>query len=365
MGRRKSPLEDLAINTEFWRERSVFLTGHTGFKGGWIAHWLVHLGARVHGFSLAPSTTPNFYTETKLSALLETSKIGDIRNFSAVKSAMELAKPSIVIHMAAQPIVRESYITPVETFSTNVMGTLNILEVVRQLGSVEAVINITSDKCYENLEHNRSFNESDCLGGHDPYSSSKACAEILTASYRKSFFTSDGIRLASARAGNCIGGGDWTADRLLPDFFRALEDKSTLLVRSPDAVRPWQHVLEPISGYLTLAENLVNKGCKFDGAWNFGPDERDTKSVAWIVEYLSKKISGASWEFQNVDYLHEANILRINCSKAKSQLNWRPRWDIKSSVDKTIEWYKGWKNNLDLQAITVSQIKEYSKKLDK
>lgn len=355
-------MEDLAINTEFWRERSVFLTGHTGFKGGWIAHWLACLGARVHGFSLAPLATPNFFLETKLSALLETSKIGDVRDFSAVKSAMELAKPSVVIHMAAQPIVRESYKTPVETFSTNVMGTLNVFEAVRHVGSVEAVVNITSDKCYENLDRDQPYHENDRLGGRDPYSSSKACAEMLTNSYRDSFFASDGIRLASARAGNCIGGGDWTIDRLLPDFFRALDDDGKLLVRSPNAVRPWQHVLEPISGYLILVENLVSKGCKFDGAWNFGPEEIDSKSVAWIVEYLSKNIPGVSWKFENVDHYHEANILKINCSKAKSQLNWRPRWDIKSSLDKTIEWHEGWKNNCDLQAMTFSQIREYSEK---
>lgn len=357
-------MEDLGLSPNFWHNRSVFLTGHTGFKGGWLAHWLVCLGARVHGFSLAPLATPNFFLETKLSALLKTSKIGDVRDFSAVKSAMELAKPSVVIHMAAQPIVRESYKTPVETFSTNVMGTLNVLEAVRHVGSVEAVVNITSDKCYENLERDQPYHENDRLGGRDPYSSSKACAEMLTTSYRDSFFASDGIRLASARAGNCIGGGDWTIDRLLPDFFRALDDDGTLLVRSPNAVRPWQHVLEPISGYLILAENLVSKGCKFDGAWNFGPEEIDSKSVAWIVEYLGKKISFASWKFENVDHYHEAKILKIDCSKAKSQLNWRPRWDIKSSLDKTIEWHEGWKNNCDLQAMTISQIKEYSEKLD-
>ena len=267
------------MNPEFWCDRSVFLSGHTGFKGGWIALWLSLLGAKVHGYSLEASKSPNFFTETNLGSNLHSSTIGDIRDLSKLTVAMQSAKPSIVIHMAAQPLVRSSYDTPVDTFLTNVIGTVNLLEAVRKTETVEAIVNITTDKCYENQEWVWSYRESDRLGGHDPYSSSKACAEIASAAYRRSFLSKAGIQLASARAGNVIGGGDWAVDRLSPDFLRSIDAGETLRIRSPNAVRPWQHVLEPLSGYLMLAERLVSQGAEFAEAWNLVP-RPDAKPVS-------------------------------------------------------------------------------------
>ena len=281
------------MDQSFWRDRSVFVTGHTGFKGGWISLWLSKLGAKVHGYSLIPPTTLNFFSETQLEKRIEDSVIGDIRDLSKLTSALQTAKPSIVIHMAAQPLVRESYVSPVETFSTNVIGTVNVLEAVRSVDTVEAVVSITTDKCYENQEWVWPYRENDRLGGHDAYSSSKACAELAAAAYRNSFLADAGIQLASVRAGNVIGGGDWATDRLIPDFLRAVDAGKPLIVRSPNAVRPWQHVLEPLSGYLLLAERLVTEGAEFAEAWNFGPEQADSKSVSWILDRLCKKIPSA------------------------------------------------------------------------
>ena len=267
------------MTSSFWNGKTVFVTGHTGFKGGWIAHWLSELGACVHGYALNPPTTPNFFTETNLQERLVGANIGDIRDLGLLDKAIKQSKPDIVIHMAAQPLVRESYNTPVETFSANVMGTVNVLEASRRVGTVKAIVNITTDKCYDNKEWIWPYRESDRLGGHDPYSASKACAEIVAAAYRSSFLSDADIQLASVRAGNVIGGGDWATDRLIPDFLRALDAGETLKIRSPNAVRPWQHVLEPLSGYLMLAEQLYEQGEPFAEAWNFGPNEEDARSV--------------------------------------------------------------------------------------
>lgn len=347
------------MNPAFWRGRSVFLTGHTGFKGGWIALWLSHMKAEVHGYALSPPTTTNFFSETGLADRLTESTIGDIRDLSLLSDAMKRAKPSVVIHMAAQPLVRESYHTPVVTFETNVMGTVNLLEATRQTGTVEAIVNITTDKCYDNKEWIWPYREDDRLGGHDPYSSSKACAELAAAAYRNSFLADANINLASVRAGNVIGGGDWADDRLIPDFLRALDARQTLRIRSPHAIRPWQHVLEPLSGYLLLAEKLVNEGAGFAEGWNFGPDDSDTKPVAWIVEHLCNKIVGSKWELEGTHQPHEAGLLKLDSSKAKARLDWSPRWHLETALDKTVEWHLAWKEGKPMADTSIMQLESY------
>lgn len=306
-----------------------------------------------------PPSTPNFFTEVQLENRLVRSTIADIRDLGRLSEAMKAAKPSIVIHMAAQALVRESYSTPVETFSTNVMGTVNLLEAARKSNSVEAIVNITTDKCYENKEWIWSYRENDRLGGHDPYSSSKACAELVSSAYRNSFLADAQINLASVRAGNVIGGGDWAADRLIPDFLRARDNGETLRIRSPHAVRPWQHALEPISGYLMLAEKLVKKGADYQGAWNFGSEEADAKPVSWIVEQLCKKIPTAKWEIEGTPQPHEANFLKLDSSKAKMKLNWNQRWSLETALDATIDWHQAWKQRMTMSAYSIQQIESY------
>ncbi|MEK9570329.1 MAG: CDP-glucose 4,6-dehydratase [Paracoccaceae bacterium] len=353
-------MEGLGMTPSFWKDKSVFLTGHTGFKGGWIAHWLFELGASVNGFSLEPPTQPNFFTETQLQNRLTHSTIGDIRDLAALTSALNQAKPDIVIHMAAQPLVRESYSTPIETFAANVMGTVNLLEAARQVGTAKVIVNITTDKCYENKEWLWPYRENDHLGGHDPYSASKACAEIAAAAYRNSFLADANIQLASVRGGNVIGGGDWATDRLIPDFLRALDAGKTLTIRSPNATRPWQHVLEPLSGYLLLAEKLYTEGAKFAEAWNFGPNDDDAKPVSWIVEKLCAQIPSASWKTENAKQHHEAGLLKLDSSKAKSKLGWAPRWGLETALSKTTEWHQMWCNREDMSAVTSEQIQAYT-----
>jgi CDP-glucose 4,6-dehydratase len=358
---RQSTLENLGVNPDFWRDRSVFLTGHTGFKGGWIALWLSHMGARVYGYSLEPPTTPSFFVETQLQSRLAKSAIGDVRDFSALAHAFKEAEPSVVIHMAAQSLVRESYRTPVETFATNVIGTVNVLEAVRQTVGVEAIVNITTDKCYENQEWIWPYRENDRLGGHDPYSSSKACAELAAVAYRNSFLAEVGIKLTSVRAGNVIGGGDWAADRLIPDFLRALDAGEALCIRSPNAIRPWQHVLEPLSGYLMLAEKLITSNADSDyaEAWNFGPEEVDARPVSWIVEHLCNRAPDSSWELEGIPQPHEAGLLKLDSSKAKSRLNWMARWSLETALDNTIEWHQAWKQGQPMADFSVQQIESY------
>jgi CDP-glucose 4,6-dehydratase len=348
------------MNLAFWRNKAVFLTGHTGFKGGWLAQWLTELGAKVHGFALGPPTEPNFFTETKLQSRLASSILGDIRDLSALSAAMQQAGPDIIIHMAAQSLVRESYNTPAETFAANVMGTVHLLEAARQVGTAKAIVNITTDKCYENQEWLWPYRENDRLGGHDPYSASKACAEIAAAAYRNSFLAEANIHLASVRAGNVIGGGDWATDRLIPDFLRALDAGQMLKIRSPHAIRPWQHVLEPLSGYLKLAEKLYMEGSVFAEAWNFGPNDDDAKSVAWIVEQLCAKIPGAQWTTEHTKQPHEAGLLKLDSSKAKTLLGWSPRWNLETALNKTVEWHEAWRNREDMAAITTQQIQAYA-----
>lgn len=347
------------MNREFWRGKRVFLTGHTGFKGGWLALWLADMGAEVYGYALKPPTEPNFFAVTNLTNRLARSTIADIRDATALTQAMQAAQADIVLHLAAQPLVRYSYTEPVETYAVNVMGTVNLLEAVRQTSSVKAVVNVTTDKCYDNREWVWPYRENEAMGGFDPYSSSKACSELVTAAYRRSFLGSRGVNLASARAGNVIGGGDWAADRLVPDFLRALDSGQTLALRSPLATRPWQHVLEPLSGYLILAQKLSTEGPGFAEAWNFGPEEADARPVQWIVEYLCSQTPDASWQCDPSPQPHEANMLKLDSSKAKVHLGWRPRWNLKNALGMTLAWHQAWKQGADMAAISVQQIQNY------
>ena len=347
------------MNRGFWRGKRVFLTGHTGFKGGWLALWLADMGAEVHGYALAPPTVPNLFTAANLQDRLARSTIADIRDAEVLAQAMQAARPDIVLHLAAQPLVRYSYAAPVETYAVNVMGTVNLLEAVRQAPGVKAVVNVTTDKCYENREWVWPYREYEAMGGFDPYSSSKACSELVTAAYRRSFLEPAGIHLASARAGNVIGGGDWAADRLVPDFLRVLDAGQTLAIRSPLATRPWQHVLEPLSGYLMLAERLFTEGQCFAEAWNFGPEEADAKPVQWIVEYLCSQTPQATWRCDTAEQPHEAGTLKLDSAKAKTMLGWHPRWNLQTALDMTLAWHQAWKQGSDMVATSAQQIQAY------
>ena len=354
-------MENLAVNLNFWKNKRVLVTGHTGFKGGWLSLWLAELGADVHGYALAPNTHPNFFDACNLSSRLASSHIADIRDAASLTRAMQAASPEIVLHLAAQPLVRHSYAQPVETYAVNVMGTVNLLEAVRNTPSVRAFVNVTTDKCYENHERAEPYTETEAMGGHDPYSSSKGCSELVTSAYRRSFLAPKGVQVATARAGNVIGGGDWAADRLIPDFLRSLDQQQTLVIRSPHATRPWQHVLEPVSGYMMLAEKLFTHGEKFAQAWNFGPRLEDSKSVQWIVEHLCAAIPGASWRSETEQQLHEAHTLTLDSTQAREQLGWQPKWNISNALHHTLDWHNAWKQDKNLQSVSVTQIKEYSK----
>jgi CDP-glucose 4,6-dehydratase len=349
----------MAVDRAFWRGRRVFLTGHTGFKGGWLALWLADMGAEVHGFALAPPTEPNLFSVARLEEHLASHRVADIRDGAALLAAVQAARPEIVLHLAAQPLVRYSYAAPVETYAVNVMGTVNLLEALRQVDGVRTVVNVTSDKCYENREWFWPYRENEPLGGFDPYSSSKACAELVSAAYRRSFLEAAGIGLASARAGNVIGGGDWAADRLVPDFLRALDAGEALVIRSPAAVRPWQHVLEPLAGYLMLAERLHDSPGQYAGAWNFGPDEADARTVRWIVERLCESVPGAGWKGTDEPQPHEAATLRLDSAKARSVLGWRPRWELATALDATLAWHRAWREGDDMAAFGLRQIAKY------
>ena len=352
-------MEEMVINKKFWRGKRVFLTGHTGFKGGWLSLWLQSMGAEVHGYSLTPPTETNFFEVAKVAKRMSSSVLADICDVGNFSKAMQLAKPEIVFHLAAQPLVRYSYEQPVETFTVNVMGTVHMLEAVRSTPSVKAVVNITTDKCYENREWLWGYRENEAMGGYDPYSSSKACAELVTSAYRQSFMESAGISLASARAGNVIGGGDWAGDRLIPDFLRAMDVGEILNIRSPNAIRPWQHVLEPIYGYLLLAEQLYINGACFSEGWNFGPADKDAKPVKWIVERMAEMRKNVKWKCDETPQLHEANYLKLDSSKAHNKLKWQPRWQLKTALQKTLEWHEAWRNNADMYLVTMSQIEDY------
>lgn len=362
------------MNPHFWRGRRVFVTGHTGFKGSWLCLWLQRLGAHVTGYALPPPTTPSLF-ETARVAEAMTSVLGDVRDLGGLTDAMRTHAPEIVVHMAAQPLVRLSYEDPVETYMTNVMGTVHLLEALRRVPGVRVAINVTSDKCYENREWIWGYRESDPMGGYDPYSNSKGCAELITDSYRRSFFNPaayerHGVALASARAGNVIGGGDWARDRLVPDILRALGGDAPLLVRSPASVRPWQHVLEPLSGYLRLAEALWSEGRRYVGGWNFGPDETGSRAVAWVVErfceqwnrtgrWANARGDRAPWRHTSTPQSHEAAMLKLDCSKARSLLGWTPRWQLAEAIDHIVEWHDAFLLNADMRALSLSQIALY------
>lgn len=347
------------VNSKFWKDKNVFLTGHTGFKGGWLTLWLSELGANVYGFSLDPPTEPNFFNATKLKSRLKASFIGDIRDSDSLIKSVTIAKPDLVFHLAAQPIVRDSYQNPIETLSSNVLGTANLLEAVRKSSSVRAIVNVTSDKCYEDRGENIPYRETDSLGGSDPYSASKACAEIVANAYLLSFFSGSHQNLASARAGNVVGGGDWANERLIPDFFRALGSRQPIIIRHPNAIRPWQHVLEPLSGYLALAEKLFDAGQNFCGAWNFGPRDQDIRPVSWIVDYLMRRQPTAAFEINDIGNPYESSWLQIDSSKAHHKLDWSPRWNLEVALDMTLDWYQGWLEGSNMASLTEQQISDY------
>ena len=353
---------NLTMNREFWKNKKVFITGHTGFKGAWLSLWLQDCGAILTGYALAPNTKPNLFDAASVVDGM-VSVIGDVRDLEKLTKSMSDFSPDVVIHMAAQPLVRLSYKNPVDTYSTNVMGTVNLFEAVRKTASVKAVVNVTTDKCYENKEWIWGYREDESMGGHDPYSNSKGCSELVTASYRRSFFNYLGsAKIASGRAGNVIGGGDWAEDRLIPDIFKSFELKEPVVVRNPSATRPWQHVLEPLSGYLVLAERLCNEGDEYAEGWNFGPQESDVKPVREIIEYLVERWGdGASWVHDESEQPHEAQLLKLDISKAKNLLEWAPKWTLFRTLDSIIEWEKAWLNGEDVKALTLKQISQFEK----
>lgn len=341
--------------------RRVLVTGHTGFKGSWLTAWLLTLGAEVTGYALDPPTDPSLFDELGLAARIR-HVIGDVRDPAALASVFDAAQPEIVFHLAAQPLVRLSYEQPVETFGTNVMGTVHVLEAARGCGSVRVIVNVTSDKCYENRETGQAYREDDAMGGFDPYSSSKGCAELATAAYRRSFFGEGStVRLASARAGNVVGGGDWARDRIVPDCIRALGAGRPIVVRNPDAVRPWQHVLEPLSGYLHLAARMWADGHDFDEGWNFGPDAEGVVTVREVVEAVLAAWGSGSWETPGsaAKQPHEAKLLSLDTSKARERLDWRPVWDVGHTLRATAAWYAARHDGADVAAITAADIKAY------
>ena len=351
------------IDQAFWQGKCVFLTGHTGFKGGWLSLWLVSLGAKVKGYALNPITSPSLFNEAKVSSIID-SQIGDIRDQSTLHESMTTFNPDILIHMAAQPLVRYSYDEPIETYEVNVIGTAKVLEVARSCTNLKAIVNITTDKCYENDGRSEAYKEDDPMGGYDPYSSSKGCAELVTSSYRCSFLQDKGMGLASVRAGNVIGGGDWADDRLIPDILRSFEKKESVVVRNPKAIRPWQHVLEPLSGYLILAQKLYKDQEKYAGGWNFGPNDNDVKPVDWILDKMISKWPNSSWKLDASSNPHEAGFLKLDISKAKSQLNWQPVWELSRTLDKIIAWHRSWLSQEDMQAASLAEIEEYMKDMN-
>jgi len=360
MERGPRTLEDMGVTPSFWKGKRVFLTGHTGFKGSWLSIWLTHMGATVTGYALPAPTTPSLFELASIASHIHHVE-GDIRNAEALIHAMQAAAPDIVIHMAAQPLVRYSYDHPVETFSVNVLGTVNLFEAVRKTASVRAVVNVTTDKCYDNREWIWGYRENEALGGADPYSSSKACSELVTSSYRRSFFEPEGrVFLASARAGNVIGGGDWAADRLIPDAIRALQTDSVVRIRNPHAIRPWQHVLEPLSGYLMIAERLFEQGSSFAEAWNFGPHDQDARPVSWVVSQVVTAWGSGRWVIDDGDHPHEAHYLKLDSSKARHQLGWQPRLSLSDALTLTVDWYRWVQNQHPAWDAVINNIQKYS-----
>lgn len=368
MGKWQGSLEKMVMNPAFWRGKRVLLTGHTGFKGSWLSLWLQSVEAQVVGYALAPPTQPSLFEVADVGAGM-VSIMGDIRDLAHLRQVFAEHKPEIVIHMAAQALVRQSYLEPVETYATNVMGTVNLLEAVRGTDSVKAVVNVTSDKCYENREWVWAYREDEAMGGYDPYSSSKGCAELVTAAYRHSYFHPDqykehGVAVASARAGNVVGGGDWANDRLIPDIMRAISQGQPVDIRNPHAIRPWQHVLEPLSGYLLLAQSLYEKGSDDAEGWNFGPRDEDAKSVLWIVENLNRIWGGnADWVLDGEPHPHEANYLKLDCSKAKMRLHWTPKWSLEKTLHSIVDWQRKYQQGANMKVVTLEQMALFMKEV--
>jgi CDP-glucose 4,6-dehydratase len=347
------------VSSSFWRGKRVLLTGHTGFKGSWLSLWLLSMGSVLRGVALDAPTTPALFDIARVADGMD-HKVADVRDYDAISALIAEFKPEIIFHMAAQPLVRLSYEEPIATYATNVMGTVHVLEAARHAGSVRAVVNVTTDKCYENREWVWGYREDEAMGGYDPYSSSKGCSELVSNAFRKSFLQASGIGLATARAGNVIGGGDWAVDRLVPDILKALEQGRPVLIRNPHAVRPWQHVLEPLSGYLLLAESLFEHGQLGAEGWNFGPCDDDARPVQWVVERLCKEWGGgASWVLQPGDHPHEAQYLKLDVSKARQRLNWSPRLPLQTALALVIAWHQEWLSGSDMQAFSLKQITEY------
>ncbi len=349
----------------FWQGKKVLITGHTGFKGAWLCIWLNYLGANLTGYALGPPTQPSLFEICRLERQVR-SLTGDIRNQALLEKTMQEVRPEIVLHLAAQSLVRESYLNPVDTYEVNVIGSAALFEAVRKCSSIRAVVNVTTDKCYLNREWPWGYRENDILGGFDPYSSSKACAELVTDAFRNSFFNPGeyhlhGVAIASARAGNVIGGGDWARDRLIPDCVRALSREEKAVIRNPGAARPWQHVLEPLGGYLKLARKLYEHGPCFGEAWNFGPEDRDAKPVEWVVQrFCAKWGPDASYEADEKNSLPEAGCLKLDCSKARARLDWYPRWDLDQAIGKVVEWTLAYRAGADPGELCLRQIREYS-----
>jgi len=350
----------VVLNPLFWKGKRVFVTGHTGFKGAWFCLWLKHLGAEVTGYALGPATNPCLFLAANVSNGMD-SRIGDVRDRQGLARTMLDARPEVVIHMAAQSLVRYSYSHPVETYETNVLGTVNLLEAVRQCDSVKSVLVVTSDKCYENQEREEGYREDEPMGGFDPYSSSKGCTELVVSAYRRSFFEDEKqVAIATARAGNVIGGGDWSEDRLIPDMVRAFAAKEPVVIRNPSAVRPWQHVFDALHGYLLLMERMEDDPASFSGAWNFGPADEDARDVAWIVEQFVHTWGGAGWRIEaDAGKLHEAHWLRLDCSKARRELNWRPVLDIERALQWIADWYSAYYDKRDVRIISQQHLDQF------
>nr|WP_035496777.1 CDP-glucose 4,6-dehydratase [Citrifermentans bremense] len=352
------------LNYKFFAGKRIFVTGHTGFKGSWLCMWLHLASAEVTGYALDPPTDPSLYNLCKVGELVN-SVVGDVRDSQKLAAAISAASPDIVIHMAAQPLVRDSYNIPVETYATNVMGTVNLLEAVRNCSTVKAVVNVTTDKCYENREWAWGYRENEPMGGYDPYSSSKGCAELVTAAYRNSFFNpkqyeKHGVAIATARAGNVIGGGDWAAERLIPDCVCALLKGNDIVIRNPHAIRPWQHVLEPLSGYLLLAQNLYQHGSHYASGWNFGPGEDDARPVEWIVQKMCAAWgNGAAYKLDGGVHPHEAHYLKLDCSKARGELGWQPKWNLQTAIDRIIDWTLAYRDKRPMREVCLAQIQDY------
>jgi CDP-glucose 4,6-dehydratase len=351
------------IDQGFWQGKRVFLTGHTGFKGSWLSLWLVSLGAEVKGYALNPPTSPSLFNEAQVGSIID-SQIGDIRDQDVLYESMTSFNPDILFHMAAQPLVRYSYDAPIETYEVNVIGTAKVLEVARSCFNLKTIVNITTDKCYENDDRSKGYREDDPMGGYDPYSSSKGCAELVTSAYRRSFLQGQSIGIASVRAGNVIGGGDWADNRLIPDILTSFEKNEPVVIRNPKAIRPWQHVLEPLSGYLILAQKLYGDQKEYAEGWNFGPNDSDSKPVDWILDKMISKWPNSSWKLDVNSNPHEANFLKLDISKAKLKLGWKPVWELNYTLEKIIAWHRAWLDKKDMQAMCLAEIKEYTRDMN-